>query len=290
MKINIFEKGFNYSQDGTGNRLVYHLQGCNMHCPWCANPEGVSVTPTLFVNEKMLVNSICPYSAVHDHRLDRSVCKSCSDRPCIYQNKNQGIVCKCKSCEIDEILAEVRKNVPMFFDSGGVTLTGGEPTCQFKAVKVLLSRFKSAGIHTAVETNGTHPRLPELLPLIDQLMIDFKHPDDKIHRAVTGIGNQTIKENITKANILKKPIDIRVPLIGGFNTSEEALQGMIAFIKTLDTDFFTVELLRYHEYGKPKWHACGLEYIMDGTAQISAEILTRFRDAFLACGFQVIRT
>lgn len=37
----IFQKGFNYSQDGPGNRLVYHLKGCNMRCPWCSNPEGM---------------------------------------------------------------------------------------------------------------------------------------------------------------------------------------------------------------------------------------------------------
>ena len=42
MKIYIFEKGFNYSQDGPGNRLVYHLSGCNMVCPWCSNPEGMT--------------------------------------------------------------------------------------------------------------------------------------------------------------------------------------------------------------------------------------------------------
>lgn len=41
MDIKIFGKGFNYSQDGPGNRLVYHLTGCNMHCPWCSNPEGM---------------------------------------------------------------------------------------------------------------------------------------------------------------------------------------------------------------------------------------------------------
>ncbi len=39
--MKLFQKGFNYSQDGPGNRLVYHLKGCNMRCPWCSNPEGM---------------------------------------------------------------------------------------------------------------------------------------------------------------------------------------------------------------------------------------------------------
>ena len=42
MLLKIFQKGFNFSQDGPGNRLVYHLSGCNMRCPWCSNPEGMS--------------------------------------------------------------------------------------------------------------------------------------------------------------------------------------------------------------------------------------------------------
>ena len=39
--LKIIKKGFNYSQDGPGNRLVYHLSGCNLRCPWCANPEAL---------------------------------------------------------------------------------------------------------------------------------------------------------------------------------------------------------------------------------------------------------
>ncbi len=54
MKIKYFQKGFNYSQDGEGNRLVYHLHGCNFRCPWCSNPEGMnaaSVYPAFPVYE-----------------------------------------------------------------------------------------------------------------------------------------------------------------------------------------------------------------------------------------------
>lgn len=43
-EIYVFQKGFNYSQDGPGNRLVYHLSGCNLKCPWCSNPEGMEIT------------------------------------------------------------------------------------------------------------------------------------------------------------------------------------------------------------------------------------------------------
>ena len=59
----LFGKGFNYSQDGPGNRLVYHLAGCNMHCPWCSNPEGMtrekagralSVVPTDVMKKEIL--------------------------------------------------------------------------------------------------------------------------------------------------------------------------------------------------------------------------------------------
>ncbi len=39
--MKILQRGFNYSQDGPGNRLVYHLQGCNFACKWCSNADSI---------------------------------------------------------------------------------------------------------------------------------------------------------------------------------------------------------------------------------------------------------
>lgn len=42
--MKIFGKGFNFGQDGPGNRLVYHLSGCNMRCIWCSNADGLEIS------------------------------------------------------------------------------------------------------------------------------------------------------------------------------------------------------------------------------------------------------
>lgn len=39
--MRVLNRGFNYSQDGPGNRLVYHLQGCNFACRWCSNADSI---------------------------------------------------------------------------------------------------------------------------------------------------------------------------------------------------------------------------------------------------------
>jgi pyruvate-formate lyase-activating enzyme len=124
MKVLLLHKGFNFSQDGPGNRLVYHLQGCNFRCPWCSNPESMAAGGTVMTVQKSFN--------------DTTKVKKLS----------------CTEVEADELIIESVRSSPLFFDGGGVTLTGGEPTVQFSAVRYLLEGFKQNKIHTAMETNA----------------------------------------------------------------------------------------------------------------------------------------
>ena len=213
MKLAVFHKGFNYSQDGTGNRLVYHLQQCNLRCPWCANPEGMDPDgpDTFFMT-------------------------------------------------LEELVEEAVRCKPMFFDGGGVTFTGGEATCQFTALKEALIRLRGMGILTAIETNGTSLRLSELFPLLDELIMDFKHYDSKVHAKFTGSGNEVICENLRAAMQEHPRLLIRIPLIGGFNASLEDIKAFLTFFAAQNTARVRFELLTYHEYGKEKWLRCGKAY------------------------------
>ena len=105
MKIRCFQKGFNYSQDGRGNRLVLHLQGCNLRCPWCANPEGISPAGALMVDSDWLTAACCPRGAVQNGALDRAMCQACPDRPCTVM-RQKGIRLSCTEIEVDDLLAQ----------------------------------------------------------------------------------------------------------------------------------------------------------------------------------------
>ncbi len=234
------QKGFNYSQDGPGNRLVYHLQGCNLHCPWCSNPESMRLG-------------------------------------------DEG------GTGTDAMLKEILISEMMFFDGGGVTFTGGEPTVQFDALKDILSKVKTYGINTAIETNGTNPRLPELFGLTDYLIMDFKHHSSEKLREYTGTGNETVLANVKSAAMNRNQLLLRIPLINGFNASAGDAAEFAKILSPYLKNGFALEVLRYHEYGKDKWAQHGMQYTMQD-AFVSDAQFDEFCSILKNNSIEIVRT
>ena len=253
MQINVFQKGFNYSQDGQGNRLIFHLQGCNMKCPWCSNPEGMSLKGTT-VSEK-------------------------GRRRLSY-----------KEYSVDAIVKEAVRSKPMFFDGGGVTLTGGEITMQLDAVKELLIKLGVAGIHRAIETNGSHPHMNELIPLVDQWIMDVKHYDNAKHKEWVGISLDNTTKTLEAVSQTHENVLIRIPLIPGFNDSKEDAEGFAKYFEEhMNKEKAKLEFLAYHEYGKGKWEQCGMEYQMPNV-KLEPGTVTYFEKIMAEHGITCIRT
>ena len=292
MVLRYFQKGFNYSQDGPGNRLVYHLQGCNLHCPWCANPEGMSLTPPLMQKASPLPDFVCPFGAVTgDGQLERSHCHDCTEQACLTSRRSTYLVCPTKEVPVEAVFAEIQSCRSMFTDGGGVTFTGGEATLQLDALLELLPMLREAGIHTAVETNATHPRLPELLPYLSLYIGDFKHYDaDKLHQ-VTGGNLAQIQKNLNAVAATQIPMLVRILLVHHFNDAPSDIDGFLQALKPLReaNPNLSVEFLTYHEYGKVKWEQCGMPYTMED-AFIQPETVAAFTRAFREAGIPVVRT
>ncbi|MBO7179748.1 MAG: radical SAM protein [Clostridia bacterium] len=243
--IYTFQKGFNYSQDGPGNRLVYHLSGCNMFCPWCSNPEGLKKT----------------------------------------ENSQQ--------YSIEEIYNEIISCKMMFFENGGVTLTGGEVSLQADAVLKLFEKLKNENISTCVETNASLKETEKLIPVVDYMIADFKSPNKELLKAVTGADIEIIKENLLKRALLNKYLLIRIPLINNFNTGKENAEEFAKYFKELTekskSENIFIEILTYHEFGKDKYEKANLEYnFKDGF--VTSEQVEILKNELLKNNLKIIKT
>lgn len=185
---------------------------------------------------------------------------------------------------VQEILDECKRSKMMFFSGGGVTFTGGEATLQYTELSELLKLLVEDGINTCIETNGTHPKLAELVEYIDYLIMDFKHYDSLEHKKFTGIDNEIIKKNFEKTCKSGRRQHIRIPLINGINTKKP--EGFAEYFSKFDTSNTVFEFLPYHEYGKEKWTE---EYRVNN-GFVSKETLQKFNEVFTIRGLKLITT
>ena len=157
-------------------------------------------------------------------------------------------------------MEQVRRDIPFYGDSGGLTLTGGEPTSQPQLAETLLKMAKAEGISTAIETCGhtLWPTFERLLPYLDTILFDVKHIDPRIHMAHTGVDNVLILSNLRQLAQINAPLQIRVPLIPGFNADADSLQQIGDFL--LNLNISNLDLLPYHTYALSKYQALNRDY------------------------------
>ncbi|MCX7045920.1 MAG: glycyl-radical enzyme activating protein [Candidatus Sumerlaeota bacterium] len=286
----VFNTGFTVDLDGPGQRLVFYLKGCNMRCPWCAAPESVSPhSDVLFfphrLDDPTRAVVACPQDAIaiRDGNISRdvSLCYRCEEYACL-RGGLRAFEWMGERVPISDLVGKARRYRMFYGPTGGVTLGGGEPTCQFDGAARLLSELRAAGIHTAMETNGSHVRLPELFDLVDALYLDLKHPDDAECERLTGVGCAQTLENIRRRHAHGGMLTVRLTLVPGYNCDEATLKLYAQKLSAIGPLAF--ELIPYHRRGEAKWKALGLKMPTQEALPPSGDLLRQGRSILLQSG------
>ena len=151
--------------------------------------------------------------------------------------------------------------------SGGITISGGEPLLQMKFVTEVFRLAKEKGVHTSVDTAGqpfsfSEPfvsEFNELLEVTDLFLLDLKEMNEQKHIALTGHTNKNILEMAKYLSDNGKDMWIRHVLVPDLTDDESGLKEMSSFIGSLKT-VKRVEVLPYHTLGLFKWEKLGIEY------------------------------
>lgn len=184
----------------------------------------------------------------------------------------------------DELLAEYESC--RAFVSGGITVTGGEPLMQKEFVTELFKKAKNRGIHTCIDTSGAGFLLEkatdfdELMANTDLVMLDIKHIDDKEHRKLTGMGNRSVF-NFAEY-VSRKGVDIwlRHVVVPGITDKKEDWYKIGLFASTLST-LKAVDVLPYHDMGKNKYEAMGIDYPLKDISPLDKQIAAEAKEIII---------
>lgn len=168
-----------------------------------------------------------------------------------------------KEYHIDELVKMAIKLKPYFGKKGGVTVSGGEPLLQSKALIPFFKRLKEEGIHTNIDTNGrvlNHFSEELIDKYADLVMLDVKHMTEEGYEYITGQRNKETTFNFAKHREASgKAMWLRYVLIPGITNTPNLLHAMGEYFKEYET-IEKIELQPYHKLGIHKWEALGWEY------------------------------
>lgn len=170
-----------------------------------------------------------------------------------------------REVEVEEIMEWVLEDKCYFKNSGGgITLSGGEPLFNINFAEAILEGCKRENINTVIDTCGHVPwaNFEVVSGLVDYYLYDIKHTDTAIHKSYTGADNLRIIDNLKKLSQEKKRIFLRVPLIPGYNTDEEAAKEIGRLAKEISA--LEVHLLPYHRLGEKKYSQLKTSYKLTG--------------------------
>ena len=214
------------SVDGPGVRYVVFLQGCNLRCRYCHNPETWTKTSpdAKEWSPEDLFNLAWRYHFYWGKDL-----------------KNGGITV-----------------------SGGEPLLQIDFLIEF--FKLAKAKGVHTCIDTAGQPFSRNPefleKFNELMKFTDLFMVDIKAFDPKLHKELTGFENQNILDFMKYLSDNGKAMWIRHVLVPKLTDSEEDLINTRNFIESLKT-VERVEVLPYHTLGIFKWKKLGIKYSLE---------------------------
>lgn len=164
----------------------------------------------------------------------------------------------------EELLAKVKRYQVYFKDSGGVTVSGGEPLLQAEFVTQFFRLCKGNGIHTALDTSGFGVATDELLDVTDLVILDVKELDKNKYERLTKQKMQKFCDFLAKCQEKHKKLWIRQVIVPGYNDTEESVLKLKEFVSNLE-NVEKVELLPFHDMAKKKYKDLGIKNPLEDT-------------------------
>ncbi|MCH7349327.1 glycyl-radical enzyme activating protein [Aeromonas sp. MR7] len=272
------------THDGPGIRTLVFLKGCSLACLWCQNPESRSPKPDILLDRRQCIEGcrLCSQTCPAILRDSEGIQLTRSALNAEDMERLRGL-CPSEALQVcgrdetlDTLMDTILRDRPFFERSGGgVTLSGGEPFMQPDFAAALLARCKAQGLHTAVESCLHVPwhQIEPSLPYLDLVLADLKHVDKARFFNWTRGKVELPIANLKRLAERGVPMQIRVPLIPGFNADRESIEAITDTAASFGT-VQEIHFLPYHTLGMGKYALLDLPYLAPDTQLDDPDLLS----------------
>lgn len=169
-------------------------------------------------------------------------CKYCLNPQCNYEKTHRTYI-------TPRHLVNILSVDDMYFKAtgGGVVFGGGEPLLQSDYLKEVCSMMPKEW-KKRIETSLNVPweAIDQLIPFIDQWIVDIKESHQDLYREYTGADGMRVYDNVVRLSELagKEKVIIRIPEIPEFNTEDNVITSMEIYSGLGELDVF-----RYRKLG-----------------------------------------
>jgi len=216
--------------DGPGVRFVVFMQGCNLRCKCCHNPDTWSM------------DAGSNYTA---H-------------------------------QVFEKAARFRE---YYGDSGGITVSGGEPLLQPVFVSELFKLCKTGGINTCLDTSGCllNENVRKVLLYTDRVLLDIKYTDEISYVENVGCSLNKPLDFLEYLNNYNIPTTLRQVIIPGFNDSTD---NILSLKNIADSHMCVdkIELLPFKKLCQSKYDNMGMKFPFENIPEPKNDLMDKLRE------------
>ena len=244
--------------DGPGIRTTVFIQGCNLHCHWCHNPETIPANGAIMLYDNLcgvcgLCQKVCPKRIINNcHISDRTKCALCGK--CEEICPNNAIIISGKKMSVGHVYDYVAEDMAYYNESGGgITISGGEPLLQPGFCTALAKKCAKNDINVIIDTAGDVPftYFEQMIPYVDCFYYDIKTTPTG-YANIGGDGDRTY-DNLKRLSRLCSVV-VRIPTITGYNDSN--MGNITQNLRIMGIS--EIEFLPFHSLGTGKNRALGL--------------------------------
>jgi pyruvate formate lyase activating enzyme len=172
----------------------------------------------------------------------------------------------------EEVFAKIKRLKNYFGESGGVTVSGGEPLIQPEFIKELFTLCKNDGITTAIDTSGCvlNDNIKEVLKLTDTVLLDYKFITNELYKTKVGCEKIKVDEFLEYLNSQNIDTWIRQVIIKDLNNTESSVK----VLKELQEKFSCIkkiELLPFKKLCIEKYEKLNLQFPLEETPETTKQ-------------------